>query len=246
MPKVLLTFFIVSLFVLGCQPTSSKPQPKSTKAPETINSDPKPKAEEWPPERILKDREGYVKSIIENLASRLQDLSARRDKMAKSKQDLKLSSDALDDNLAEISNLLERSKKCYSKAKDESRWPTKFAGQSYSEDALKTVISQASKYLEQRESLAKTYEKAHRKNDKDIKNIDEKIEEYRHESEKLSINLERLKISQEGNVKDISQADTDVYIPPSTIFEEEDSEVNIDDLISDSKASEKSMGSFLK
>ena len=242
MPKVLLTFFIVSLFVFGCQPISSKPQPKSTKAPEeTINSDPKPKAEEWPPERILKDQEGYVKFNIENLASRLQDLSARRDKMAKSKQDLKLSSDAFDDNLAEISNLLERSKKCYSKAKDESRWPTKFAGQSYSEDALKTVISQASKYLETRESLAKTYEEAHRKNDKVIKNIDEKIEEYRHESEKLSINLERLKISQ----KDISQADTDVYIPPE-INIEDDSEVNIDDLISDSKASEKSMGSFLK
>ena len=247
MPKVLLTLSIVSLLVMGCRPPSSEPQSKGTKAPETINSDPKPKTEEWPPEKILKDPEGYCKFGIETLASQLQVLNDKKAKTVKSKQELLLSSDALSDNLAEISNLLERSKKCYLKAKNESRWPAKCAGQSYSEDALKTVISKASNYLEQRRSLAKTYNDAHRKIDTRIEKYDEMIEKNRQDYEKLSINLERIKISQKDDaIEDINQAAVDIAATSDTLFEEEGVEVNIADLISDSKESEKTIGSFIK
>lgn len=243
MPKVLLTFFIVSLLVLGCQPTSSEPQSKSTKAPEAINSDPKP--EEWPPEKILKDPQGYCKFGIETLASQLQVLNDKKAKTAESKQELLLSSDALSDNLAEISNLLERSKKCYLKAKNESRWPAKCAGHSYSEDALKTVISKASKYLEKRELLAKTYKDAHRKIDTRIEKYDEMIEKNRQDYEKLSINLERIIISQGDNaLEDINQSVVD-FAPITDDLLKED-EVDIDILISDSKKSEKTIDSFIK
>ena len=95
--------------------------------------------------------------------------------------------------------------------------------------------------------MAKTYKDAHRKIDTRIEMYDEMIEKNRQDYEKLSINLERIKISQKDDaIEDINQAAVDIAATSDTLFEEEGVEVNIADLISDSKESEKTIGSFIK
>lgn len=237
--------------VSGCAPsadqkptqsTGSKKVPRPAQAPE-----PAPQKDQWPPERIAKDPEGYCAFAGEQLDSQLRSLGDRRGELVAKRESLKSQKGSFDDNIAEITNLFGRAKKAYGKAEDEDRWPAKFAGQSFSKEKLKSLLMTTTRYIDARKPLAQQYGSTLQKIEDQLRRIDTQVERMRQQQEKLSLDLERIKISKQGDaLGDLNQTAFDIAAITENLGREEGSNsLSLDDLLRDD-SSTMTEESFLK
>ena len=83
--------FIVATTVSGCAPSADQKPTQSTgsKKVPRLAPEPAPQKDQWPPERIAKDPEGYCAFAGEQLDSQLRSLGDRRGELVAKRESLK-------------------------------------------------------------------------------------------------------------------------------------------------------------
>lgn len=243
---------IGGLLPVGCAPSAT---PKPRPGPSAIepnggmpkSPEPAPHKEQWPPERIAKDPEGYCAFAGAQLASQLQSVDDRRRELVSKRESLKSQKESFDENIAEIANLFDRAKKAYGKAEDEDRWPVKFAGQSFSKEKLKSLLLTTTRYIDARKPLAQQYSSTLQKIEDQLRRLDSQVERMQQQQEKLALDLERIKISKQSDaLGDLNQTAFDIAAITETLGREEGSNsLSLDDLLRDD-GSTMTEESFLK
>ena len=241
--------FIVATTVSGCAPSADQKPTQSTgsKKVPRLAPEPAPQKDQWPPERIAKDPEGYCAFAGEQLDSQLRSLGDRRGELVAKRESLKSQKESFDENIAEITNLFGRARKAYGKAEDEDRWPVKFAGQSFSREKLKSLLVTTTRYIDARKPLAQQYGSTLQKIEDQLRRLNAQVERMRQQQEKLSLDLERIKISKQGDaLGDLNQTAFDIAAITENLGREEGgNSLSLDDLLRDD-GSTMTEESFLK
>lgn len=221
-----------AMLVAGCE------QPKQVKKPKSGVEKPgdvdqaKPKSEEWSPERISKDPEGYCVYAKGLLADQLKTAEDKRSGAIEKRSGVAAQRDGFEANLEDVTNLLKRSRKAYEKATDEGRWPARFSGRSYTEQELKKLIVSTARYVDARKPLKDQYAATLRKLDKQVEEINQYIEKLRDQQDRLSLDLDRIKLAKEGDaLADLNKTAFDIAAITENLLKDDSGGVDLEELI---------------
>lgn len=217
--------------VTGCEQPKlgKKPKPRVEKPGD---GETKPKSEEWSPERISKDPEGYCVYAKGLLADQLKTAEEKRSGAIEKRTGVAAQRDGFEANLEDVTNLLKRSRRAYEKATDEGRWPAKFSGRSYNEQELKKLIVSTARYVEARKPLKDQYAATLRKLDKQVDEVNQYIEKLRDQQDRLSLDLDRIKLAKEGDaLADLNKTAFDIAAITENLLKDDSGGVDIEELM---------------
>jgi len=222
-----------ALLVAGCEPQRpSKSEGTIGKALQPSIASTPAKTDEWTPERISKDPEGYCKHAEGLLASQLRTAEEKKAAAIEKLKDVTAQRDDFEANMEDVSNLLKRSRKAYEKANDEARWPAKFSGRAYSESELKKLIVSSDRYVEARRPLKKQYVATLSKLEKQVDVVDQYIEKLRDQQDRLSLDIDRIALAREGEaLTELNQTAFDIAAITENLANEDSERVDLDELM---------------
>lgn len=207
---------------------------------------PEPPQADWSSDRIAKDPEGYCLYAASLLSTEVAAAELKLADALEKRTALVAKKDEFDRNLNDVSNLLKRCRRAYEKASEESQWPAKFSGRSFSEAELKKAIVSQARYVEARTRLKDQYATTLRNFDERVDRLQRNLEQLKDQEERLGLEYERIKIAKEDvDEKDLQGLASDIAGTVESLFNEESDVFSIDDLV-EANQTKQDEGDFLK
>jgi DNA repair exonuclease SbcCD ATPase subunit len=164
--------------------------------PKSGSSKPTPPGEkEWSEEEMATDPEGYLKWADAKLASQIKQREELLAGLSAKKKDIAGRRAKFSGDYEAIENLEKRLGTATRRASDEDRWPVTVAGKSFTKDEADSLLAQTKQFLADRKALASTYDDAVAKLEAGEKSLRDDIARITTLRDKVSVDLERVKVS---------------------------------------------------
>jgi hypothetical protein len=168
----------------GCGREGSKNEPSKPKSGE----------KEWSEDEMATDPEGYLKWADVQLASQVKQREDRLSGLSAKKREITDRRTKFVSDYEAIENLEKRLGSATRRADDEDRWPVTVAGKQFSKEQAAALLTETKQFLSERRALAEAYDEAMAKLDAAEKLLRDDISRLRTLRDKVSIDLERVKI----------------------------------------------------
>lgn len=152
-------------------------------------------AADWTPERMAKDPQGYLQWADQRAQEQIAQRQARLATMAQQRADIEARRQQFESNLADVQNIHDRMQRAYRAADDEDRWPLSMAGQTFSRERAKAVLDRTQKYLDERKSLAQSYDESVGRVDQVTALVKKDIDDLNTLRDHLAIDLEKVRLN---------------------------------------------------
>lgn len=170
--------------------------PGKTPPPKKPDAEKYPPTKQWQAEEIAKDPEGYMAWADGRIASQIADRRSRLNGLNERLAQVRQKRQALKDSIQNADNVRSRMEKAVTKAEDEDRWPVMMGGRAFDRAKAEAIIAQSRKFAEDRRGLEEAYDQAMAKLDAGAKSFAKEIEDLDRLREKLTLDLDRVRLSQ--------------------------------------------------
>jgi chromosome segregation ATPase len=155
-----------------------------------------PTEAEWTPQRISKDPQGYLAHCDQQIKDQISTREDRIASLASRRVDIESRRQALESNLGDVRNIHDRMQRAMTQADDEDRWPLKMADREFTRDQARAVVDRTQKYLDDRQSLAKSYDDALGQVDQMSATMQKDLDDLKRLREKLALDMEKVQLNQ--------------------------------------------------
>lgn len=191
--RCILALAIVLGTVMATRGCSQEQPAKPTDKPK-VSAIPDDKV--WTADEVAADPTAYMNWADGRIGRQIEDRQKRINAITGKIKDVESRYQSMRDNLTNTANIKSRMEMAIRRAEDEDRWPISMAGRTFDKTEAQKIITQTTRYLEDRKPLASAYDQAIERLNGMHNVLSREIGELKRLREKMDLDLEAVKLSQ--------------------------------------------------